>query len=1107
MNSRPHTKAFSSFTVNIIFILLIIIGIAVIPVLSLQLNPTRYMPQMTVSWSWHLAPSRVIEQEVTSVLEGVVSTIPGVESISSTTQNGSGYIRIEFDKKADLQAKRFEVAALLREARHKLPPEVSYPQVRMSMPDNDTGTDILVYQINGTVSPSYIQKMTEEQIKARLAVIEGVYDINVYGASKLEWELVYDQDKLLILGLSASIIRQAISDYLLEEEVGSALETDIYGNDTRTYLTLKGNADINVSWSDIPVAKHDNRIIHLGDIATVRLLEQDARTYYRINGLNTINMVIRAEKNVNNITVADEVKRSMEDISETLPPGYSTRISYDATITLKEELTKILYRTIASIILLLLFVLIISREIRYLAIITISLIANLAVAFIFYYLLKLELHLYSLAGITVSFGIIIDNTIVMTDHLRYHKNKLVFLAIMAATLTTVGALSVIFFLDEESKAKLADFAAVVIVNLIVSLGVALFFIPSLLDKVPLPVRKTARMVRRKRRIVNISSLYSKYINLGIKYRAILITIAILGFGLPLFLVPEKLPVEEDTIYSGSVVEEPELTGFQEFYNKTIGARKFNQDIRPVIEKILGGSLRLFANKISSSFGYYYYGGGDEEVRTRLNVRIGRSQEGLTIEHLNDICMRVENMLAGNDEIEMFTTSIYNAESANMNITFDREAENGIFPYILKIRIEDFMMGIGSYHVVVSGVGRAFSNQVGSEYISGQWTVVMKGYNYDELMGYAEDLKIRLLDHPRIQEVYIMGSGERYRTKKVTRNRLSLDAAYLANNNSDLGFAYSEVKKYSRAHAPSLYPFVNDFRAPMTIKARQGEEYDYWTVINSPVITPEGLAVKLKDFSDIRRDVTDNKITREDQQYVLMVMYDFIGNYELGKIILDKNIRETKSILPLGYSADRSYYRYSWGERQSNFYLIFLVILIIYFICAILLESFTQPLVVISLIPFSFIGVFLTFHIFSIRPDEGVLAALLLLAGLVVNSALYIVNDYNNFKKRKNVLTKLKLYVKAYNAKVIPIFLTLLSTIIGLSPFLLAGKDERFWFSLAAGTTGGLIFSIIGLVFFLPMFMGVRSANAGADLPPSLARISRSVPNYGGQNHIRSDENK
>lgn len=1073
MSTGTHSRSFSSFTVNIIFVLLIIIGIAVIPLLSLQLNPTRYLPGMSISWSWPLAPARVIEKEVTSVLEGVISTIPGVERLESVTQNGSGSVTIQFDKNSDLQAKRFEVASLLRETRHKLPPGVSYPLIRMSMPDTDTGTDILIYQINGTASPSYIQKLTEEQIKTKLAVIEGIYDINVYGASNLEWELVYDQNSLQTLGITAATIRQAITNYLLEQELGSALELSASGSDIRTYITLRGNDSDKMIWSDIPVARVDNRIIHLGDLSSIRLLEQDARTYYRINGLNTINMVVRAGKNVNNIKLADEVKSTMKVISEELPPGYSARINYDATISLKKELTKILYRTIASVILLLLFVFIISREIRYLAIITISLIANLAVAFIFYYLFKLELHLYSLAGITVSFGVIIDNTIVMTDHLRYHKNKLVFLAILAATLTTIGALSVIFFLDEESKAKLTDFAAVFIVNLVVSLGVALFFIPSLLDKIPLPVKRNARVVRHDRKIVRFSNFYSRYINFGIRHRILISAVALLAFGLPVFLIPDKLPVKSTDSYYRKQVGEKSLTFFQEFYNKTVGSPGFSQDIRPVIEKAFGGTLRLFANKISSSFGYYYYGSGDEQVRTRLNVRIGRSQEGLTIEHLNDICQRVENMLAGYDEIEMFTTSIYSEESANMSITFNPEAENGIFPYILKIRIEDFMMGIGSYHVTVSGVGKAFSNQVGSDYISGQWAVVMKGYNYDELMAYAEDLKSRLLAHDRIQEAYLMGSGERYQSKKITRSRLSLDAAFLANSNTNIGFAFREIQKYSRSRSPSLYPFVNDFRAPMTIKASQSEQYDYWTIMNTPVITPEGVAVKLKDFSEVRSDITDNRITREDQQYVLMVMYDFIGNAELGTIILERNIDETKAILPLGYSADRAYYRYSWGKEGSNFYLIFLVVLIIGFICAILLESLWQPLVVISLIPFSFIGMFLTFHLFKIRPDEGVLAAMLLLAGLVVNSALYVVNDYNNFRKKNRILPNLKLYIKAYNAKIIPIALTILSTIIGLAPFLLSGRAERFWFSLATGTIGGLIFSIAGLVLYMPLIMGVH----------------------------------
>jgi multidrug efflux pump subunit AcrB len=227
---------------------------------------------------------------------------------------------------------------------------------------------------------------------------------------------------------------------------------------------------------------------------------------------------------------------------------------------------------------------------------------------------------------------------------------------------------------------------------------------------------------------------------------------------------------------------------------------------------------------------------------------------------------------------------------------------------------------------------------------------------------------------------------------------------------------------------------------------------------------------MKDFSTVTREVTDNTISREDQQYVITVGYDFIGNYELGKIILDRNIDETAAMLPLGYTAQSGSYTFSWDQKSANYWLIFLVILIIYFICSILLESFKQPFTVISLIPFSFIGVFLTFQIFKITPDEGVFAALILLCGIVVNATLYILNDFNSIRKRKPLLPERVAYLKAFNGKIIPIFLTKLSTIIGLIPFLLTGKEERFWFALAVGTIGGLVFSLIGLFIYQPIML-------------------------------------
>ncbi len=1091
MKDQPqYSTFFSTFTVNILFVMLIIAGAAMIPLLSVQLNPTRYLPSLTISWNWPEAPVRVVEQDVTTVLEGVLSTVTGVKKISSITNNESGQINVEFDKNVDLRAKKFEVASLMRESRSRLPQKVSYPVISMNMPSNQAGSAILSFQINGNASASYIYTLAEEQIKPAISLVEGVYSVNIYGATPLEWEIIYDQDKLSATGVSSSSISKAIDSYLLELEIGGATETVAGGTAKRTYLTLTGNNKETFRWEDIPVAKSSGRIIHLTDVAKIKLKDQRPQSYYRINGLNTVNLTVNAGKNVNNIKVADAVKTEIERIKKELPPGYSIRTSLDNTIFIKEEISKNIFRAILSVVLLLLFVLAISREAKYLLIIAISLTANIFIAFIFYYFFKLEIHLYSLAGITVSFGIIINNTIVMTDHIRYQGNRKVGISLLAATLTTIGALVVIFFLDEASKVTLVDFAAVVIINLSVSLAVALFFIPSLLTKIRLAPKYNALVIRKKRRIVKISKHYLRSIDFIIHYRTVFIIAAILIFGLPVFYLPDSLPKDHTRQF-----REEDLTRFGKLYNKTLGNSKYVQKVKPVINKALGGTFRLFNDKVRNSSFYSYYGGSDEVQRTRLTVNIGLSEQGLVIEDINDVCIGLENMLTAYDEIEMFTTSIYSAESANVNISFRPEHDFSIFPFILKIRIEDYMNSIGSYHVSVYGVGKAFSNQVYSDYIRTTYSVAMKGYNYDELYNYADALKERLIEsgRGRIKDVYLLGtrtSGYIIRpTRKVFRNRLDMDKYYLTENNSDVRLAYSEALKYSRSSSPFHPAYIHGFMAPVSIRALQADEYDYWNLINTPVRTHSDKSVKMKDFSTVSTEVTDNTISREDQQYVITAGYDFIGNYELGNIILQRNIDETNSMLPLGYTAQSESYSFSWDQGKSNYHLIFLVILIIYFICSILLESFRQPFTVISLIPFSFIGVFLTFHIFRINADEGVFAALILLCGIVVNATLYILNDFNSLRRNKPALPERIAYLKAFNGKIIPIILTNLSIIVGLLPFLLTGRDERFWFALAAGTIGGLAFSIVGLVVYQPIMLGKigRTSRAGNARPARPAK--------------------
>ena len=98
----------------------------------------------------------------------------------------------------------------------------------------------------------------------------------------------------------------------------------------------------------------------------------------------------------------------------------------------------------------------------------------------------------------------------------------------------------------------------------------------------------------------------------------------------------------------------------------------------------------------------------------------------------------------------------------------------------------------------------------------------------------------------------------------------------------------------------------------------------------------------------------------------------------------------------------------------------------------------------------------------------------MLSGITVNAAIYILNDYNNLRREHSGrrISNLKLYFKAFHYKIVPILLTVVSTVLGFVPFLI-GEEQAFWFALAAGTIGGLVFSKLGIVFYLPLFLRLK----------------------------------
>lgn len=622
-----NPRNLSSFTLIVTFVCLSLIGVVLVPLLPVKLAPSRTLPGLTVSFSMPGNSSRVIEAEVTSKLEAMMARVKGIRKVNSTSDNGSGSISLELDKHADIDVTRFEVSTIIRQTWPQLPEGVSYPQISTRRSDDKASRPFITYTLNAPANPILIQQYAEENIKPVLGQLKGIYKVELNGATPMEWQLEYDSDQLSRLGITLQAVQRAINRHYEKEFLGiCSIEKGAEGREWIRLVRTSTEKEMEFEPGAIQLQAEDGTMVTLDKLIKVRHVEERPQSYYRINGLNSVYLYITAEETANQLNLSGEVKHLMGELQQKMPPGYEVHISYDATEYIQKELDKIYFRTGLTVLILLLFVALITRNLRYLFLIVTSLAVNISVAVILYYAFGLEMQLYSLAGITISLNLVIDNTIVMTDHILHRRNLKAFVSVLAATLTTIGALVIIFFLDEKIRLNLQDFAAVVIINLAVSLFVALFFVPSMIDKIGLEKKKRRKRRRfllrptfMKRLTVYFTRFYQGVIYYLCRFRVIACLLLLLGFGLPVFMLPEKMEGEGKWV---------------EYYNKVFDNPTFKDKVKPVINKALGGSLRLFAEKVYEGS---YFNRDEGEVVLSVYATL---PNGSTLEQMNVLIKRM-----------------------------------------------------------------------------------------------------------------------------------------------------------------------------------------------------------------------------------------------------------------------------------------------------------------------------------------------------------------------------------------------------------------------------------------------------------------------------------
>jgi multidrug efflux pump subunit AcrB len=1027
----------TAFRVLIAFVVLGILGFAVVPLLSVDLNPREREPVLSISFGIPRSSPEIIEKLGTSPLEGTFSQLTELKKITSVSNYDRGSITLRVDKKADMELKKFEVLSLIRQVYPQLDERLSYPIVTQSaQARNDFKTPILTYSVNGPFASFEIKKIAEDVLKPALTKFAEVEEVQIRGANDLQVFVTFDAQKMQSFGISRNMVNSQIT-----QSFGQKFPGTVYNNKGETlFVTLDRKLNSLDQLENLTIRQVGGMEVRLRDIATVTMEEGEATSYYRINGNNSVTLTVINRDGVNKVLLAKALKASIEASKANLPQGFEVRLENDDTEFLEKELNKIYKRSGLSILILITFIFLINRNWKYLSILFLGIVVNLSLTAMVLYFLKVDIHMISIAGLTISFGLIVDNAIIMMDHLHKYRNRKVFVALLAASLTTVVALMMVLLLPEEDRKSLTEFSVVVSVMLGVSLLVALFFTPAFYEVLfKESVQKGRKLTLPKlRNRVNWLQRYVKGIAFTAKYKKTFLIAVLLLFGTPIFFLPAK--------WEG-----------QEWYNKMVGNTFYQEEIRPYIDKALGGSLRMFVRGVYEKSAYR------EAEKTRLYVS-ARLPFGNTLDQMDFIMREFETYLKGVEGVDQFVTNVISGQYGQITITFKEAYERGALPYQLKGKLSVKSTDWSGAQWNIYGVGQGFYTGGGGEGIP-SFRVEMKGYNFDELERQSEVLAEKLLQHKRIQTV---NTNERlsYNEQKTQEYVLRLDQNQIALGETNQFEVLNTLQDLSKPQGPSAYLELADQNYGLILRERLSENFSKFDLEQKGLISGVDRILKISDYGTLNLESTTNALHKEDRQYIRVVSFEYMGSAKFGNEYLDEVLGEMKVIMPIGYEAKKQTWSWNSDKAKREYGLLGLLVVGIFFICTILFENFKQPFYIIFLIPISFIGLFLIFSLFNFYFDQGGYAAFVMLGGLAVNAGIFILNDFNNRKTgvyNRNIL-------KSVAGKAIPILLTVLSTCFGLVPFLIEGQNEIFWFSLAIGTIGGLVFSMVGVFWILPVLM-------------------------------------
>ena len=1001
-------------TIIMLMLIIILLGTVSLTRLPIDLLPEMEIPVAVIMTEYGGVGPQEIEKIITNPVEGAVSTVENIDTVTSTTTEGRSLVIAQFKYGTDMNFATLQMREKVDMVKRSFPAEVGAPMVMKIDPTMMPIVQLTLSEKDGDLAR--LQTLAEDKIKPRLERVQGAASVTVSGGYDNRIEIKTHQEQLTGYSLSLDTLASIIRAENLNIP-GGQVQKGTQDLTIRTTGEFQSLDEIKELLIPLPAGGQ----VRLKDIAEVTFSHKDLAAITRTNGQQSITIAIQKQSGTNTVQVCGDIRAAIEELKEVYP-NLTFDMVMDQSVYIRQSINTIGNEALLAGLLAIIVLFIFFHNIRTTLITATAIPIALMATFAALYFSGITINMMTLGGLSLAMGRLVDDNIVALENVyRYRKSGYsrweaavngvseIGMAIFASTLTTVCVFLPIVFVQGITATLFRQLALTVSISLGASLLVSLTLVPALAAKfiraedIPTDRRGLRGVLDRfsrwfDRLFGSVEAAYRRFLHYALYHRKLVVGLSLLIFVLSglsiLGLGAEFMPATD----SGQLTVAVQLPD---------GAKLQETDsvVTRIEEKLEGIKEVETVFVLIGTNGGFSIGGDTANVGT-INIQLTALQA------------RQRSVNQVGDEIRSLTRDIPGAE-INVSVTET--------------------MSMGSTTPV---------------------DIAVKGEDFDQLKQIGNDFKGLVTAVAGTREVKTsLGEG-------VPEIRIQIERQ----NAVQFGLTAGQIAQAVKGTISGITATRYRYEGKEIDVILLGDETLKTSIANleqTPLATPAGITIPLSQVATVILDRGPASINRSGQTRVVNITSQIVDR-DLSSITADIESKLKTYPLPAGYTYEigGQYEELTDSFKDLGLALI-LAIILVYMILASQFESLLHPFTIILSLPMGFSGGVLGLFLVGMPLSLPAFIGLILLVGVVVSNSIVLV-DYINKRRERGEEREIAIE-NAGPIRLRPILMTALATVLGLIPMALGlGEGSESMAPMAVVVIFGLSLSTLSTLLLVPV---------------------------------------